>query len=459
MDLRHVIAALRRWWYVTTSIVLLIGGAATAYALLRSPEYRATSTVFFSLNRSPAVSELAQGSTYTQEVVKSYSQLVTLPVVLSPVISRLGLDETPPELARRVSIQAQPDTVIADITVTDASADGSAELANAIANELGNAVRTLSPGGPSSPAAVSVTRISEAQIPQSPASPNVPLLIGIGVIGGLMLGVAAAIVLELVKSPLITEEVAKKAAPVVGKIARDPKARSRRLPLTTHPQLPITESFHALRTNLRRLEGSQRSLCLVVASALPKEGRTTVAANLAIAMSHSFHSVLLVDADLRRPALARTFGLPQQPGLSELLQGETSLYEVTQTWHVETWRESRVHVVPAGSRATDPSELLARPAMSKMLEAAKFGYEFVLMDTAPLLPVTDGALLAAQVDGALLVVHSRRTTERDFAEAVTALQLAGAELSGIIVNSVPVPRRFRGRRKAAEVPAGDLPAT
>src|SRR5829696_7179735 len=121
MDLRHVRAALRRWWYVTTLIVLLTGGSATAYALLRTPEYTSTATVFFSLNRSPAVSELAQGSTYTQEVVRSYSQVLTLPVVLSPVISELGLDETPTELARRVSIHAQPDTVIADITVTDSS--------------------------------------------------------------------------------------------------------------------------------------------------------------------------------------------------------------------------------------------------------------------------------------------------------------------------------------------------
>jgi succinoglycan biosynthesis transport protein ExoP len=459
MDLRHVVAALRRWWYVTTMIVLLIGGAATAYSFLRTPEYKATATVFFSLNRSPAVSELAQGSTYTQDVVKSYSQVVTLPVVLSPVISELGLDETPTELARRVSIQTQPDTVIADITVTDSSAGGAAELANAIATELGKAAQTLSPGGPSSPAAVRVTRISAAEIPQSRSSPNIPLLIGIGVFGGLLLGGAAAIVLELVKSPLITEEVARKAAPVVGKIARDARARSRPLPLTTHPQLPIAESFHALRTNLRRLESSQQSLCLVVASALPKEGRTTVASNLAIAMSHSFHSVLLVDADLRRPALARTFGLPQEPGLSDLLQGETSLYDITQTWKLETWRESTVHVVPAGSRSTDPSELLARPAMSKMLESAKFGYQFVLMDTAPLLPVTDGALLAAQVDGALLVVHSRRTTERDFAEAVTALQLAGAQISGIIINSVRIPRWFRGRRKLAEVPARSVAPT
>jgi len=440
-------------------IVLLIGGAATAYALLRTPEYKSTATVFFSLNRSPAVSELAQGSTYTQEVVKSYSRLVTLPVVLSPVIDDLGLDETPAELARRVSIETQPDTVIADITATDSSAGAAAQLANAIADELGRAARTLSPGGPSSPAAVNVTRTSEAQISQSPSSPNVPLLIGVGLVGGLMLGVAAAIVLELVTSPLITEEVARKAAPVVGKIARDTKARARPLPVSSHPQLPIAESFYALRTNLRRLETAERSLCLVVTSALQNEGRTTVASNLAIAVSHSVRSVLLVDADLRRPALASTFGLTEQPGLSDILHGETNLYDATRTWHAETWRESIVDVLPAGRRSADPSELLGRPVMDKLLESARFGYNFVLMDTAPLLPVTDGALLAAQVDGALLVVHSRKTTERDFAEAVTALQLAGARLSGIIFNSVPTPRRlFRGRRDAGETPARS-PAT
>lgn len=452
MDLRHVRAALRRWWAVITLSILLIGGAATAYALLLTPQYKSTATIFFSLNRSPAVSELAQGSTYTQEVVRSYSQVLTLPVVLSPVIRRLGLDETPTELARRVSIETQPDTVIADITVTDSSPEAAARVANAISDELGAAVRTLSPGGPTSPGAVKVTRISDAQVPQSRSSPNVPLLVTAGLLGGLILGVATAIVLELIKSPLLTEDVARKAAPVLGKIARDPKAKSRPLPVSSDPHLPIAESFHALRTNLRRLEANERSLCLVVTSALPKEGRSTIASNLAIALSHSIRSVLLVDADLRRSALARTFDLPEQPGLSEVLNGDANLYSVSQIWRAKTWRESTVHVVPAGTPSPDPSELLGRPAMAKMLEAAKFSHDIVLMDTAPLLPVTDGALLAAQVDGALLVVHGRKTTERDFAEAVAGLELAGARLTGIVFNSVPTPRRlFRrdGKPEAA----------
>src|SRR5918993_3858193 len=140
MDLRHVVAAIRRWRWVAVLVALLFSGGATAYALLQTPEYKSTATVFFSLNRSVSVTELAQASTYTQEVVKSYSKVVTLPVVLDPVIQDLGLQETSSQLARRVTLDTQPDTVIADITVTDRSPARAAQLANAIADQLGVAV-------------------------------------------------------------------------------------------------------------------------------------------------------------------------------------------------------------------------------------------------------------------------------------------------------------------------------
>ena len=129
----------------------------SAYAAISPRTYASETTVFFSLNRSASASTLAQGSTYTQNAVKTYSEVVTLSLVLDPVIQTLQLDMSSNELARHISVRTQPDTVLATITATADDPELAARIANAVSVQLGTAVLSLSPGGPDSPGAVRVT--------------------------------------------------------------------------------------------------------------------------------------------------------------------------------------------------------------------------------------------------------------------------------------------------------------
>jgi capsular exopolysaccharide synthesis family protein len=444
MDLRHVLSAFYRWRLVIIVLFILGVGAGAAYAALAPRTYSSDTIVFFSLAKSTSPGTLAQGSTYTQDVVKSYSQVVTTERVLDPVIQNLNLPLTTTQLARKVSVKTQPATVLATITVTDPDADQAARIANAVASQLGTAIFSLSAGGAGSASAIQVTTISSAQIPRLPASPNVPLVLALGVVLGVGLAVAAPVLLELLASPLVDDEIAEEHAPIIGKIVFDPKARSQPLPIISNPQGPRAESFRALRTNLRQLEAADSPQCLVIASALPGEGRTSIAVNLAIAVAQSQRKVLLVDADLRRPAAAARLGLSVDKGLSNLLLEEARVEDVVRSMRTQTWRDSALlDVLPAGPRSHDPSELFARPVMGDLLDEARKRYDLVIIDTPPLLPVTDAALLSAQADGTLLVVNARSTNERDFQEAQNALRLAGGRVHGVVFNGVRA-RRHHG---------------
>jgi polysaccharide biosynthesis transport protein len=446
MDLRHVLSALYRWRLVMIVLFVACVGSASAYAALTPRTFASSTTVYFSLNRSTTVSTLAQGSTYTQDQVKSYSQVVTTAQVLNPVIQKLGLNTSINELARNISVEAQPDTVLATITVTNRSGALAARIANEVGIQLGDTVLALSaPAGADSPGAVRVTTISAAQEPRLPSSPNVPLVLGLGVVVGLGLAVGGAILLELLASPLVDDQLVERDSKIVGKIVYDKNAKSQPLPIVSHSHLPRAESFRSLRTNLRQLERTETAQCLVVTSALPREGRTSVAVNLAIAVAQSQRRVLLIDADLRRPAVAKRLGLTAETGLSDVLVNEARVEDVVWSLGTQTWQEAALlDVLVSGRRAPDPSELFARPVLGDLLDEARKRYDLVVIDTPAVLPVTDGALLAAQADGTLLVVNARTTNERDFDEARTALRLAGARLHGVVFNAVR-PRRHAGK--------------
>jgi succinoglycan biosynthesis transport protein ExoP len=441
MDLRHVLAAFYRWRLVMVVLFVCGVGAGSAYAALAPRTYSSSTTLFFSLSKSTSVGTLAQGSTYTQDVVKSYSQVVNMALVLDPVIRQLNLPMTTTELSSHISVQLQPDTVLATVSVTDASPERSAQIANEVGVQLGNAVLTLSPGGATSAAAVRVTTVSPAQVPRLPISPNVPLVLVLGVVLGVILAAGAAILLDLLTSPLIEEEAAEADSQILGRIVFDPKAKSRPLPIISHSHLPRAESFRSLRTNLRLLDEPDAPQCLVVSSPLPKEGRTSVAVNLAIAVAQSHRRVLLIDADLRQSAVAHRLGLTADTGLSDVLLDEAPVEDVVRSMSAQGWRDSALmDVLPAGQRVPDPSDLLARSIMSDLLDEARKRYDLVIIDTPPLVPVTDAALLAAQADGTLLVVNARSTNERDFQESLTTLRLAGAQVRGVVFNGVSVRR-------------------
>lgn len=437
MELGEYLAALRKGWVVIALLALLGGGGGYAQAAAKEPTYRSSSTVFVSLTRGETTSELVQGATYAQNLVESYVQLATMPVVLDQVIEELGLTTSARNLAGTVTADSPLDTVIIQISAVSRDPDLAAAIANSVAVHLASTAKELSPTAADGAAALEMTIVAQAQPSRDPFSPRPR----VDAIAGFAAGLGLGVLLALGRAQLDTRVRTAKDLPrsparsILGQIPHDRVLSRRPRAVLDDPHSPLAESYRRLRTNLQFLDASTPLRSLVVTSSVKGEGKSTTAVNLALVMAEAGSRVLLVDADLRSPSVADICGLEGSAGLSAILVRSAEPADVAQAWGVPG-----LHVITAGQIPPNPSQLLGSDRMVTFLEAAVEEYDLVIIDTAPLLAVTDAAVLARRTDGAIVVARSRKVRRPVLAEALASLDSAGALCLGLVVNSRPVPR-------------------
>jgi len=270
--------------------------------------------------------------------------------------------------------------------------------------------------------------IEPATIPRTPSSPRMILNVGLGTIIGLVGGVGLAFLFENLDSRLYTTEQIETATGLstLGKIPLVPRKRQFTYFNGTSPE---GEALRHLRTTLFGFEREVPLQALLIASAEPGEGKSTVAASLALATAQSGRKVIVVDSDLRLPALHERFGLPNKRGLSTVLRQEVTLAEAIQD--TET---PRLQVLTSGSLPPNPAELLGSPQMADLIAQLKAEFDVVLLDAPALLAVTDAATLAPLVDGVVLVVGRSRVRREAVRAARRQLENVKAKLIGVVVN-------------------------
>jgi len=261
----------------------------------------------------------------------------------------------------------------------------------------------------------------------------------LGVLVGLLLGLAAAFFLEYldqtIKNAADVERVV--GIPVLGQIPDDSglqrNGQRSGVALITQcaPDEPMAEAFRALRTNVTFV-GAERPLQLIaVTSPGPGEGKSTTAANLAVALAQSGQRTLLVDADLRRPQVHRAFSLVQEPGLTNILVGRAPAREA-----IRPDVQPQLDILPSGPTPPNPSELLGSNAMHALIGELRRTYDYIVLDTPPTLPVTDAAVVASSADGTILVLRSGDTEEVPAQRAVEQLKRVHARVAGVVLNGV-----------------------
>ncbi|MGV8881631.1 MAG: polysaccharide biosynthesis tyrosine autokinase [Rhodoglobus sp.] len=434
MELRDYIRVLRKGW-VLIVLCALVGIAASAgYSLLQTPKYSSSSQVFVSTQSGDTASDLVQGSNFTQARVKTYSSLVTTPIVLLPVIASLGLDMTAAELAKQVTSAAPLDTTLISITVIDDDPVLAADIANAASQSLTAVVEEIETTSGQDASPIKLTRVQDATVPAIPVSPNIPLNLALGLLVGLALGLGVAVLREVLDTRIRNERDVEMITdvPIMGGIAFDSKAAQRPLIVQDDPLSARAESFRTLRTNMQFVDIERAHRSFVVTSAIQSEGKSTTAANLAIATSDAGSRVLIVDADLRRPKLADYMGLDGTVGLTDVLVGKVSLKDA-----IQPWGRGTLSVLPAGTIPPNPSELLGSAPMQKLVDLLFDNFDVVIFDAPPLLPVTDAAILTKKVGAVVLVTAAGRTHKNQLQGAINALQNVGAQASGIILTMLP----------------------
>jgi capsular exopolysaccharide synthesis family protein len=250
-------------------------------------------------------------------------------------------------------------------------------------------------------------------------------------LAGLMLaiGVVAALTYfdDTVKTP--EDITAKLKAPFLGMI---PKVRSGNAPvLTAQATHEFGEAFRSLRTALAFSHSREGGKVVLVTSSQPLEGKTTTACNIAIALALGGERVLLIDADLRRPNVARTLGIETGAGLSNLLTAQTSPRDaVRQSSTDNLW------VMTSGPVPPNPSELLASERMKMVLDGENSWFAWIVVDAPPVLAVTDAVLMAPMASGVAFVVRSEMTPQRHVRRALDTLMTGQPRLLGLVLNGV-----------------------
>ena len=316
--------------------------------------------------------------------------------------------------------------------------------------------------------ASNVRVIERAEAPLRPSKPNVPLNLTLGVLAALVLAVGAAFSFEYfdqsVKSSQEVEDLLQ--VPTLATIPNFEQARraamrgpyARRLPAPSNgngtaasngqgttdtldghgdlvilhePWSQVAEAFRCLRTAVLFTAHGAPPKVIVVTSAVAAEGKTVGSLNLATALAETGSRVLLLEADLRHPRCHQTLGVNADRGLSSVLDGQEELERV-----IHALEAPPLFFVPAGSLPRNPADLVSSPRMRQALEYLRSQYDFVIIDTPPVLPVTDAVVLAREADAVVLVVKGHGTPSALVREARDRLLMAGAPLLGVVVNDV-----------------------
>ncbi len=433
MTLQDYLQSLKSHWIVIVALMVLGAGAAYGYSQFVDPEYRAESQVVVVPTRGENTSELVQGSNYVQSLVQTYTILVTSPTVLDPVIDELGIDETSNRLARRIDVNVPLNTVVIEIGVTDTSGASAAEAANAIADELALAVADVSPTSADGEPAVRIDTISPARTPTVPVSPNTRMNVAVGAAAGLALGVVFALLRRRFATRLTTPRTLAEVTEValLGEIPQASDTHTIARIIRSQPDGRVAEAMRQVAASLKFVDVDKNRRVILVTSCSAQEGKSSVSLGLALTLAENGRSVLFIEADLRRPSTARYTQLEGSVGLTTVLIGDVDLADA-----VQQWGRPGLDVLTAGAQPPNPGQLLSSGGLHRIVDEAREAYDYVIIDTAPVLSVSDALWLSTLADGTLFVVRSNRTKAVDLDRALTSLESTRTPVLGIVLNGV-----------------------
>lgn len=491
-DLAGLFAVLRRRlrWIAGSAVLAVL--VAVALSFVATPVYRSTAEVLIEPDVATTDPDALGRVAFLDQELQTQLRLMQSEAIAARVAERLSLGVGASSVLSRIQAGVLPDTRVIRVVASDTDPDRAAQLAQAVSDEylafrredaserLQEAKASLQQrldrvqteldrlddaiASTDEPARASTLRIDRenaadeaaileaqlnqleaadpiargggrviqtAQVPASPSEPD-PVRDGIvALVLGLGVGIVLALVVDNVDDAVYSADAAGMAAgrPVLGRIPLASEDEGGELPVLRAHASPPAEAFRDLRTNLRFVGASGPPGVVVVTSSIQGEGKSVVSANLALAAAAAGRRVVLIDADLRRPAQGGIFGQSDVVGLSSVLVREHGLEDV-----LFTIPDTGLDLLFAGDRPPNPSELLSGERLGSMVAALRGRYDLVVIDTPPVLVVPDALEITAFADATLLVAELGRTGRREIGEATERLVRAAGQVSGLVVN-------------------------
>ncbi len=433
-ELRAVMTGLRRYWRSVVGCVLAGLAAASLLTAATPRTYQSTMTFFVATAANSQATNQLQQDEFAQRRINSYVGVMNSELLASRVITATGLELEPDDIIGMISSSVDPDTVLMNVTITDTSPDRSLVIAKAIASNFDTVIGEVE--NRSRGAGVQLRVVSGPTLNPDPVTPRTSLNLGLGLLLGVGLGVAQALLRDRVDTSFHSrEELARvTGVPVLAMLQTQSSSR-KQAPILLTGRSRLAESLRHLRTNLRFVDAASPVSVLVVTSSVESEGKSTISANLAQSFAEAGRKVLLIDGDLRRPRVESYLDLEASAGLTNVLIGEAELHDVTQEWGADG-----LEVLASGPIPPNPNELLGGAVMEQLLLQAREDYALVIIDTPPILPVADALILAALADGAILVVRHGHTTGEQVSRSLEMLQSASARVLGTVLSMSPGTR-------------------
>ena len=446
MNVREYWTVLREDKWLVGSVLVVCVAIAAAVALLLPRAYTSTAIFYVaSPQTTTSSSDSYQGAQLSTERVKSYSELLTGPRVAADASALLGGQPSAEDIQKAVSADSVAETVVLNLGVTESTPEDAQLVGTAVATSFTRLVNSIeSTGQPVNRPIVSTELIYPPTLPTYPSGPGTTMLLAAGVLAGLVLGVGAALGRRAMRRAVDTSETLETAlgAPVLAAVPGLPRRPDR--PALLAEPAPGRRGRGAARARdraaaVRRLRtavlaGSDGRRCLVVAGVRAEQGTTTVALDLAVALAMAGESVLLVDADLRRPALARRLELHGRRGLASVLDGGPV------DGAVQRWAPGGLDVLPAGPGVERPGETWGTTQAAAALRALRDAYSWVLLDASPVATSPESVDLARLADGVVLVARRGSARPEDLDAAASGLRTVGTPLIGSVFTfAVDVP--------------------
>ena len=434
-------------WLLIIGIV--VGAAAGfGYASLQPKVYAASSSGYVTVGESGTVDVLS-GSTAAKERARSYAAIVSSEAVAqkikqnNPELSlstgqiRSSLTATAGDNAALITVSAQASSPKNAQLLANGALQATADYIKEIEQNPGNAQALVNgentAASPTTNNTVRVIPLNNASVNPPLVAPNYEQNVLIGAVAGLGLVYLAIFLRRALDQRIRTRDDATKAtgASILGVLPVSDDLNEDNIVNGNTDDHIAQESIRQLRTNLRFVNVDTPPRSFIVTSAVPGEGKSTVSLALARAMADAGSPVILIDADLRRPTVAKKLKLDAKVGLTQVLAGQVEIANA-----VHQLGDSNLFVLPAGRIPPNPSELLGSDKMRQLIN--ELSEEFiVVVDVPPLLPVTDASLLSHSVDGVILVGSIGRSHREQMTEAASILKKVNANLFGMVLNRAP----------------------
>ena len=445
---------LTRYWKAIF-ICLVLGLIAGLVVTLTTPKtYTASASGVVVVRGSNDLGGVLSADMIAKSKAKQFQSLAKSRTVAAEALRLAKVSGNPDAAAGAVTVGVPEDTAQINLTVSHGSAQTAAKLANAWVTALSKSVANLTEGqiasgggnnggATTTQSVVSVQPYVVAPVPGAPSSPKLKINLLLGAILGLLAGLAWAIFRAQSDRRIRNSEVIEKnfGLSVVGTLPLRADSSKRAFLLDKigknvgKRDFRSVESFNELRANLQFMHPDSPLSAIVVTSPLATEGKSTVAANLAISIAESGRSVVLVDGDLRRPAVADTFGVVPDVGVTTAVVNQVPVEECLQQVH----GVDRLQLLAAGPIPPNPSEILGSAAFASVIGQLS-AENLVVIDTPPSIPVADAAIVTRRVDGCLMVVDTTQATQDSLRKAISVMDKVDAEVLGVVLNRVPTGR-------------------